>query len=539
MKIAIYSRKSKFTGKGESIENQIELCKEHAYKNYKNIEDFIIYEDEGFSGGNIDRPQFKKMIRDVKSKKIDVVICYRLDRVSRNVSDFSSTLDLLQEYDVDFVSVREQFDTSTPMGRAMIYIASVFAQLERETIAERIKDNMYQLARSGRWLGGRTPFGFKSKEIEYYDSEMNIKKMYKLTPDEKNLNIVKVLFDQYLNLGSLTRLESWTIENNYKNKKGNFFEITTLKTILTNPVYCKADELSYKYFEKLDSDITDSKYFDGKHGLMVFNKNEVKKHTVNRKDESEWIVAVGKHKGVIESSQWIQVQNMIQSNSHKAPRKGTGTLGLLSGLIKCGKCGSTMGVRRREKDKNGLVRHYYKCRMKEKSRSTQCNNSNLIGIDIDNLVIDKIKELAVDDSALMKTLEKHKGNISKSITSGTDESKAIAAEIKEYEDNIRNLTLELAKNKESVVAKYIIEQIENLDSKIRDLKNQVAEIEESSEEDILRQHNIEIMKELLLNFNKNIDKLDFQEKKALLNRIVKQVTWDGENLKIDIYGQNL
>ncbi|WP_297430759.1 recombinase family protein, partial [Clostridium sp.] len=124
---AIYSRKSKFTGKGESIENQIQMCREYSNTNLKNknITEFLIYEDEGFSGGNTNRPEFQKLMEDAKSKKFDILICYRLDRISRNVADFSSTLELLQNNNIDFISIREQFDTTTPMGRAMIYIASV------------------------------------------------------------------------------------------------------------------------------------------------------------------------------------------------------------------------------------------------------------------------------------------------------------------------------------------------------------------------------------------------------------------------------
>lgn len=150
---AIYSRKSIFTGKGESIENQIQLCKE--YGDRLGIKKYLIYEDEGFSGGNTNRPKFQQLIKDAENKKFDVLICYRLDRISRNVADFSSTLELLEKNNISFISISEQFDTATPMGRAMVYIASVFAQLERETIAERVRDNMLQLAKTGRWFGGR------------------------------------------------------------------------------------------------------------------------------------------------------------------------------------------------------------------------------------------------------------------------------------------------------------------------------------------------------------------------------------------------
>ena len=178
---AIYSRKSMFTGKGESIENQVEMCKEYAIKNLK-IKDFIIYEDEGFSGGNINRPRFQELLKDIKKEKFNFLICYRLDRISRNVADFSATLELLQKHSISFISIKEQFDTSTPIGKAMVYISSVFAQLERETIAERVRDNMLELAKSGRWLGGQTPLGFNSKRIIYYNSQMKEKSMHKLSP---------------------------------------------------------------------------------------------------------------------------------------------------------------------------------------------------------------------------------------------------------------------------------------------------------------------------------------------------------------------
>jgi site-specific DNA recombinase len=128
----------KFTGKGESIGNQIELCKECFQ---------IHYEDEGFSSGNLNRPDFKKMMTAAKEGKFNAIIVYRLDRISRNISDFASLIQELSHLNIAFVSIREQFDTASPMGRAMMYIASVFSQLEGETIAERIRDNMHELAK--------------------------------------------------------------------------------------------------------------------------------------------------------------------------------------------------------------------------------------------------------------------------------------------------------------------------------------------------------------------------------------------------------
>ena len=119
MKAAIYTRKSKYTGKGASIENQITACKE--YLKRLNVDNFIIYEDEGFSGKSINSPKFKEMMNDAKDKKFDILICYKLDRISRNVTDFSTLIDKLEKMKISFISVSESFDTTTPMGRAMMY----------------------------------------------------------------------------------------------------------------------------------------------------------------------------------------------------------------------------------------------------------------------------------------------------------------------------------------------------------------------------------------------------------------------------------
>ena len=131
--IAIYARKSVFREDSISIESQIEHCQYEAKG-----EEAIVYSDNGFSGKNTDRPEYQRMIEDIKSKKINKVIVYKLDRISRSILDFSRMMDLFQEMNVAFVSATEHFDTSSPMGRAMLNICIVFAQLERETIQQRL-----------------------------------------------------------------------------------------------------------------------------------------------------------------------------------------------------------------------------------------------------------------------------------------------------------------------------------------------------------------------------------------------------------------
>ncbi|WP_342455538.1 recombinase family protein [Caloramator sp. Dgby_cultured_2] len=199
MKVAaIYSRKSKFTGKGESIDNQISICKE--YLERMGITEYLIYEDEGFSGKNIKRPEFQRMLKDAKAKKFDVLICYRLDRVSRNIADFAHLIELLSKLGIEFISVSEQFDTSTPMGRAMMYIASVFAQLERETIAERIKDNMLELAKSGRWLGGKPLQDLKASLLYIPIKTANRGRCLNLNLLKRNLSLLNLYLKSILSI---------------------------------------------------------------------------------------------------------------------------------------------------------------------------------------------------------------------------------------------------------------------------------------------------------------------------------------------------
>ena len=199
-RFVIYSRKSKFTGKGESIENQIELCRQYIAVHFSQEEAdaALVYEDEGFSGGNLERPQFKKMMKDSQKTKFAAIVVYRLDRISRNIGDFAKLIEDLGDRHIDFISIREQFDTSSPMGRAMMYIAFVFSQLERETIAERIRDNMHELSKTGRWLGGTTPTGYESESISNVTVDGKVRKACKLKIIPEEISLVQLIFEKFL-----------------------------------------------------------------------------------------------------------------------------------------------------------------------------------------------------------------------------------------------------------------------------------------------------------------------------------------------------
>lgn len=519
--VAIYSRKSKLSEKGESIQNQIDLCKDYANR-YFNVSHFIIYEDEGYSGGNINRPKFKLLIEDAKRKIFNVLVCYRLDRISRNISDFSNTMELLNEHNISFISVKEQFDTSTPMGRAMMYIASVFAQLERETIAERIKDNMLSLARSGRWLGGQTPTGFKSEAITYYDQDMNKKKMYKLSPIKIELDLVKELYFKFLELKSLTKLENWTIKNHIKTKNNNNFDKSSIKLILTNPVYAVADELLYDYFNKNNCDVASPKSdFDGIHAVITYNKND-------RINKNDWIIAIGKHQGIILSKNWIKVQNLLKENSIKAPRLHTGSIGLITPFLICKNCGSKMRISTYKRN-NGTY-YYYRCLIKERSCRVKCDVDNLSGAIADELILDKIKNIPIRQNILYDKLLYNLKNIN--ILSNENKKHTLEKELKTFENAITNLTIQLSQNQNSNAAKYIVSQIEEFDEKINTLRRELESISQYSKFTSSEEDSINSCIKLLNNFHSNVYNLSFEEKKLFLRSFIKNITWDGKKLEV-------
>lgn len=179
---------------GYSIEAQIE--KLQAYCKIKEIEQYEVYVDGGWSGSNIDRPEMRRMISDITSGKISAVIVYKLDRLSRSQKDTIFLLeDVFEPNNCDFISINENFDTTSPYGKAMIGILSVFAQLERENIRERTRMGMHERVKSGLWMGGDgIPFGYD------YDKEQGI-----LVPNE-HADDVRKIFDLYIRGYSTTKI---------------------------------------------------------------------------------------------------------------------------------------------------------------------------------------------------------------------------------------------------------------------------------------------------------------------------------------------
>jgi len=540
--IAIYSRKSKFTGKGESIENQIELCKQYVKLHFPEVteNDVLVYEDEGFSGGTLERPQFKKLLADARGKKISAVICYRLDRVSRNISDFANLITELENLKVSFISIKEQFDTTSPMGRAMMYISSIFSQLERETIAERIRDNMHELAKSGRWLGGNTPTGYKSTElIERVTLDGKVRKAFKLEIIDEESALVKLIFNKFLETNALTKTETYLLQNRITTKNNKKFTRFSVKAILQNPVYMIADGDAWEYFEKSGVDLYASREdFDGVCGIMAYNKTIQKLNKSNEiRDIGEWIIAVGKHDGMISGAEWVKVQQMLDQNVAKSFRKPRSNTALLSGLLVCGNCGEYMRPKTyNRKLESGEKRFGYLCETKEKSQTQLCNIKNPNGNTLDRMVCEEIKKLSNDSSDFIQQLENVKKEIKGNSQEYDERLNALKRDFAENEDTIKDLVISLVKAEGTVTYEYISKQIDELHDKSVIIQKRIDELNSLTQEHELSDIEFDIIHDLLVSFGTSFDTMGIEEKRFALRTFIKKIVWDGETIHMYLFG---
>jgi len=532
-KVAIYSRKSKFTGKGDSIENQIEMCKDYITRKLGKDVEYIIYEDEGFSGGTLNRPRFLKLMQDIKAKKINILACYRLDRISRNVADFSATLEILNRNNVDFISISEQFDTSSPMGKAMIYIASVFAQLERETIAERVKDNMLELAKNGKWTGGRVPMGYSSKKTKYTDEMGLQREITTLVVNEVEMKFVKFLYEKYLELASLHKLECYITENNLRSRNNILFEKTSLKLILQNPVYVKANDSVLEYLKNSNWIVYGEA--DNVHSLLTYNKTQQSivdgKYVKTLKSKGERLAAISNIKGALEPELWLEVQSLFEENKDKFPRLGKTNNALLTGKLKCGVCGEYMLIQHGIVSKaTGKKLFYYTCSLKRKSHSKCCQNSNAKAADLEDLVILSLKKLSLDKKKFVTDL-KARYDSSLNSSEKTNEKLFLTRQLAEKRKEIFGLLSQLALEDDVYIKSVIRAQIEPIKNECIKIESNLAAAEIKTKKEVVDKINLLLIEDVL-NECEVIDTLSRERQKRIIDVLIESVHWyDTDEIK--------
>ncbi|MEA4956096.1 MAG: recombinase family protein, partial [Pseudoflavonifractor sp.] len=313
MEQAVYARQSVEKKNSLSIQGQIQLCEQAAAQSLK------IYQDRGYSGKNTERPDFQRLMKDVETGKIKKLFVYRLDRFSRSVADFGRLWEILQANHVEFVSVSENFDTSVPMGRAMLHIIMVFAQLERETTADRVRDNYYRRAALGSWPGGPAPLGYCVGRANSAEG----RSIPTLTVSE-NADLIVRIFQTYAqegaSLGSVARLLNG---EGVPAPKRPTWDNVSLSRVLHNPVYVMADEQVYLYYKGLGANVTSAlEEFDGVHGVLLVGKRDKnqKKYTAVQNQS----VSVLNSLGFIPSELWLACQNKLSYN-RQVGNSGKGT----------------------------------------------------------------------------------------------------------------------------------------------------------------------------------------------------------------------
>jgi site-specific DNA recombinase len=239
IRCAIYTRKSSEEGLEQSfnsLDAQREACE--AFVTSQRQEGWRAlpghYDDGGYSGGTLERPALQRLLKDVEERKVDTIVVYKVDRLTRSLADFAKIVEALDARGVSFVSVTQQFNTTTSMGRLTLNVLLSFAQFEREVTGERIRDKIAASKRKGMWMGGRVPVGYDVKERKLI-----------VNPEESNL--VRRIFHLYLELGCVSRLKVQLDREAIKSKErispagnrsgGTLYSRGALYRVLQNPIY--------------------------------------------------------------------------------------------------------------------------------------------------------------------------------------------------------------------------------------------------------------------------------------------------------------
>ena len=523
MMFSIYARKSVCTDEGDSIESQINICKEYIDKHFIDVPDkqIYVYKDEGFSGKDTKRPQYTEMLKSIEKEKDGYIICYKLDRISRSISDFSSLIDKLSKKNISFISVKEHFDTSNPVGRGMMYICAVFAQMERESIAERVRDNMMFLAKTGRWLGGVAPFGFDIvRTSERIIVDGHSKKVSYLAPNE-DIEIVKLIYSKYLELGSCIEVTRFLKNQGLQNRKNNKLSNPTVLDILRSPIYCTADKDAYEYFSKRTKNIffkTSDLY--KKLGIVPYNRKNIYRKF---NPVSSWIIALGRHKGVISGKDWVKVQSMTHAPT--SVLRSSKTPALFSTLIPCPKCGSTMRVR----SANDGKYFYYSCSQKYEYGSKHCDCKSLNGIETDKQILQELFTIDIKDLRNKIHMKKNTHLYNK-LDDKIFDTKYTISKLQNSKAQYINYLQKL--NPQSPLIKDIEDKVSAINSQIKKMTSETYDLETKLRATKNEKTDLEEIVNAFEKLKNNFDTMDFKTKKSLARLIVKKLVWNDDKLVI-------
>ncbi|WCN39345.1 recombinase family protein [Aneurinibacillus uraniidurans] len=360
MRVSLYIRVStdEQAKEGFSIPAQKERLTQYVQSQDWDIFDYYI--EEGVSAKDTNRPELQRMMHDISSRKVDIVLVYRLDRLTRSVLDLYQLLQDFEKYDVKFKSATEVYDTTSAIGRLFLTLVAALAQWERENLAERVRFGMEQMVRQAKRPGAPPPFGF-----ELVDQ--------KLVVNEKEAIVVRYIYDRYLQGAGMVSIAVECNQLGYRTKKGNEFKRTAIFDILNNPAY---------------------------YGSLRWNYKEYGNGTKINAPE-DWILLEGVYPTIIEKETFEQAQLIMQRKRPMHPRQVTSTY-VFSGLLRCARCGSSM-VGHTISKKSGYVIRQYLC---QNVKLKKCDCPALTDYFVEEAFTEKLDEMSDSYSTVAQSTRK-------------------------------------------------------------------------------------------------------------------------------------
>jgi site-specific DNA recombinase len=362
IRCAVYTRKSSEEGLElafNSLDAQREACA--AYIDSQRHEGWVAlddrYDDGGYSGGTLQRPALQRLIRDIEAGKVDTVVCYKIDRLSRSLTDFAKLVDVFERNGVTFVSVTQSFCTTTSMGRLTLNILLSFAQFERDLAGERIRDKFLASRKRGLWMGGIPCLGFDVRDR-------------KLVVNPAEAELVRLIFRRFLDLGSALllirelnaqghRTKSWTTQGGTF-REGRPFNKGTMYKILRNPVYI---------------------------GLATHRGQNYS----------------GEHEPIVDRAIWNRVHELLTTNAKRRGNEARArTPAPLRGLMRCTHCSSAMTpthTRRR-----GRLYRYYICLGASRRGHDTCPVRSIAASEVEGLVLGQVRRLLASPELVARTI---------------------------------------------------------------------------------------------------------------------------------------
>ena len=498
-KVAIYCRVSttEQAEEGYSIDEQNIKIREYCEREGHEI--YNLYEDRGISGKNItNRPGIKQLLQDATENKFDLVIVWKLNRISRKLLDILNIVELLNKHNIAFRSLTENFETETPSGKLQLNIMGAIGEFERETIAENVKMGLLARAKEGRWNGG-VVLGYDLVEL---NNEGKKRKNTVLKINEKEANTVRRIFELYSQGHGYKAVVNRINKEGHKTKRNGEFAVSTVKEILQNPVYI---------------------------GKIRYNVRQDWSKKRRNNINANPILSDGIHEPIIDVETWNKVQVILKERSKKH-NKVYDCEFPLTGILKCPVCGAGMTINRstaKRKDGTRRINEYYSCG-NWKNKGTAVCNSNSIRVEVaDEYVLNKIMELINDESILRKVIDNINNNKSTKLKPILEQLEQINKDIEKLIDKkSKNIELFedgiLDKSELSTRVKSINDDIEKLKYREQELKQDL----QLAEGDPIP---FEIVNEVMKRFKEVFFEMSTsQQRKQLIHLLVSKITINKE-----------